>query len=96
MGGITLAWLTGLGIIVYRRVSKDHRPPMPGQLLAASGFFAILALLAEYPPARTTATLLAFGIDLAAYLEVPIVTGGPSAAAAPVQRKAGPTPVPQA
>lgn len=75
MAGITLAWLIGLGIIVYRRVSRDHRPPMPGQLLAASGFFALTALLAEYPPVRTTATLLAFGIDIAAYLEVPIVVG---------------------
>lgn len=75
MGGITLAWLIGEGIIVYRHVSREHRPPVPGTLLASSGFFALCAVLAEYPPARAAATLLAFGIDIAAYLEVPIVVG---------------------
>lgn len=76
MAGITLAWLIGETIIIWRSVARRHRPPMPGQLLASSGFFALCALLAEYPPARATATLLAFGIDIAAYLEVPIVVGG--------------------
>jgi hypothetical protein len=74
VGGITLAWLLGEGIIIWRSVNKNHRPPMPGELLGSSGFFALCALLAEYPPARTTATLLAFGIDLAAYLQAPLVT----------------------
>ena len=96
MAGITLAWLIGESIIIWRSVSKDHRPPMPGKLLASSGFFALTALLAEYPPARTTATLLAFGIDIAAYLQVPIVTGGSpkAAAAAPAPKRPGPGPVP--
>jgi len=80
VGGITIAWLIGEAIIVYRHVSKEHRPPMPGTLLASSGFFALCAVLAEYPPARTAATLLAFGIDIAAYLQVPIVTGQTSSA----------------
>jgi hypothetical protein len=79
LAGVTLAWLIGETIIVWRSVAKNHRPPMPGALLASSGFFALCALLAEYPPARTTATLLAFGIDIAAYLQVPIVVGGPAA-----------------
>lgn len=74
MGGITAAWLIGIGIISWRSVSRNHRPPMPGELLGASGFFALCALIAEYPPARSAATLLAFGIDIAAYLEAPFVT----------------------
>lgn len=74
MGGITLAWLIGIGIISWRSVNREHRPPMPGELLGASGFFALTAVLAEYPPARTAATLLAFGIDIAAFLEAPFVT----------------------
>lgn len=74
MGGITLAWLIGETIIIWRSVTKNHRPPMPGELLGSAALFALLALLAEYPPARTTATLLAFGIDIAAYLQAPIIT----------------------
>ena len=67
--GLVLAWLAGEGIITYRWV-KAGAPPTPGTLLAASGFFALLALLHEFPPARTTATLLAVGIDVAALLQV--------------------------
>lgn len=77
MGGITVAWLIGEAIIIYRQVAREHHPPVPGTLLASSGFFALCALLAEYAPARPAATLLAFGIDVAAYLEVPIVAPAP-------------------
>ncbi len=99
MAGITLAWLIGETIIIWRSVTKNHRPPMPGELLASAGFFAICALLAEYPPARTTATLLAFGIDIAAYLQAPIITPGKSgtttAATAPPPQRATTGPAPQ-
>lgn len=74
MAGITLAWLIGEGIIVWRSVTRNHRPPMPGELIGSAGLFALLALLAEYQPARTFATVMAFGVDIAAYLEAPFVT----------------------
>jgi hypothetical protein len=67
--GIVIAWVLGEGIITYRW-AKAGAPPTPGTLLRASGFFALCALLGEYPPARTVATMLAFGIDLAAYLQI--------------------------
>jgi hypothetical protein len=76
MAGITLAWLIGEGIIIWRSVGRNHRPPVPGELLASSALFALLALLAEYQPARTTATLIAFGVDLAAWLQAPVITPG--------------------
>jgi hypothetical protein len=82
MAGITLAWLIGEGIIIWRSVGRNHRPPVPGELLASSALFALLALLAEYQPARTTATLIAFGVDLAAWLQAPIITPGKPAPAA--------------
>jgi hypothetical protein len=88
VGGITIAWLAGEAIIIYRHVSKEHRPPMPGQLLGSSGFFALAAVLAEYAPARPAATLLAWGIVIAAYLQVPIVAGGSSTPAAPAAKAA--------
>jgi len=69
MEGLILAWLAGEGIVTWRWV-KAKAPPPPGALLAVSGFFALLAALASYPPARTTATLIAFGIDVAAILQV--------------------------
>ena len=82
MAGITLAWLLGETIIVWRSVAKNHRPPMPGQLLGSSVLFALLAGLAEYQPARTTATLMAFGFDIAALLyqpgKYPNYTGAPA------------------
>jgi hypothetical protein len=83
MAGITLAWLIGETIIVWRSVAKNHRPPMPGELLGSSVFFALLAMLAEYPPARTTATLMAFGVDIAAWLQAPLVTSPAAAASSP-------------
>jgi hypothetical protein len=74
VAGITLAWLIGETIIVWRSVARQHHAPVPGALLGSSGFFALLALLAEYQPARPAATLLAFGIDAAAWLQVPVIT----------------------
>jgi hypothetical protein len=98
VAGITLAWLIGESIIIWRSVNRDHRPPAPGALLGSSALFALLALLAEYQPARTTATLIAFGVDLAAWLEAPIVTPASqpakTTAAAPARPAGGPTPHP--
>lgn len=67
--GIVVAWGVGLSIVGYRWV-KAGAPPTPGVLAGASGFFALLALLHTYPPARTTATLMAVGVDVAALLQV--------------------------
>ena len=67
--GLVMAWLAGEGIITYRWI-KNGAPPTPGALLAASGFFALCALLHEIPQARMVATLLAVGIDVAALMQV--------------------------
>ena len=88
MRGIILAWLIGEGVIVYRSVSKDHSPPVPGALLATSGLFIMLAILAEYDKARFLATAMAFGVDIAAILNLwglgggttPATTTGPTSA----------------
>ena len=83
MPGIVTAWAVGEGIIIYHSVHKRHAPPMPGQLLASSGLFVMLALLAEADGARGVAAALAWGFDAAAFLNLwPSVTGG----------GAGPTP----
>ena len=87
--GLTAAWLFGMGIITYRFVTVKHQPPIPGNLLAASGFFGLLALLAEYQPAAGAAAAIGWGVDLAALLGLfPESVAGPSGtpkAAAPKQ-----------
>lgn len=67
LGGFVAAWLVGEGIIVYRSV-RAKRPPMPAALAASSGLFVILALLAEAAP--TLAAMLAWGFDLAAFMDL--------------------------
>ena len=69
MGGFVLAWGFGEGIVVYRWV-KLKAPPTPGALLWSSVLFAALAVVAQYQPARTTATVAAWGLDLAILLQV--------------------------
>ena len=99
------AWLFGMGLISYRYISRQHQPPIPGSLLAASGLFALLAVVADWEAAAPAAVLAAWGFDLAALLNIlpaslagpktppagggPVVTG-PSAG--PQNRGAAPTP----
>jgi hypothetical protein len=77
MGLFMAAWLIGEGIISYRAVKQTKAPPMPGALLASSGLFALLALAAESDRIRPLATVAAFGIDIAAFMNLyPPITGG--------------------
>ena len=75
---MVLAWLTGEGIIFWRSWKQDQRFPVPGQLLAASFVFAMLAVIAQADRARFAATAAAWGFDIAALLNVlpQIATGG--------------------
>lgn len=96
MGGLVAAWAVGEGIIIFRSVKTAHAPPLPGQLIASSALFVMLALLAESDTARPLATTLAWGFNLAALLNAwPSVTGGAPAAASktasPTSKGAAPT-----
>lgn len=90
MPGIVLAWAVGEGIIIYRAYKVTKAPPMPGQLLASSGLFVMLALLAEADRARFLAAALAWGFDIAALLNVlpQIATGQTNTGPSPVTRAA--------
>ena len=82
MPGIVTAWIVGEGIIFWRSWKQNRRFPVPGQLLAASFIFAMLAVLAEAERARFLATALAWGFDAAALLNVlpQTIAGGGGAA----------------
>lgn len=69
MGGFVLAWLAGESIVVYRW-AKLKAPPTPGALALSSMLFVGLAAVAQYQPARTTATVTAWALDLAILLQV--------------------------
>lgn len=86
MPGIVLAWLTGEGLIFYRSWRQQGRFPVPGQLLAASGIFALLALVAEAPQATFAATAAAWGFDIAAFLNLApdLTTGGTNTGKSPI------------
>lgn len=89
MGPFVMAWLVGEGIIIYRSVKNRHVPPGPGQLLFASGVFVLLAMLAESKSARPLAVTLAWGFDIAAFMNLHGV-GGPK----PSDVKWPPSPLP--
>lgn len=76
--GILLAWAVGIGLVTWRGIKAAHKPVPPGQYLAASGVYVLLALLASYEPAERVAVLLAWGFDLAVLLQVlPEQAAGP-------------------
>ena len=81
MGGFLIAWLVGLSLSIvnetftYRSlegqkvdpsaIKLNPLPPKPGRLLVASGIYVGLAILAESPSMRSTATLMAWGYNVA-------------------------------
>lgn len=65
MRGLVLAWAVGLGILTWRTAQEYHKPPVPGRLLGASMVYVLLALLAEYEPAKRAAVLAAWGFNVA-------------------------------
>lgn len=70
-GGLAAAWLVGVGLVSWRMVHRDHRPPVPGALLGVTGLFAALALTADvFPATAPLVTVTAWGLDVAAFLNV--------------------------
>ena len=70
MAPFILAWLVAEGILTYRTAKATGGPPGPGQLLFSSLLFVALGIIAEAPSARKTAMMLAWGLDIAAFLNL--------------------------
>lgn len=78
MRGVILTWLIAEGIIIVRAVRRDHGPPVPGMLLATSGLFVMLAVLAEAgPDAAKLATMIGAGLDIAGFMHLGGLGGPP-------------------
>lgn len=92
MPGIVLAWLAGEAIIIYRSYKQEHRPPMPGQLLASSALFAALGAMARNKDAAFLAGALAWGFDIAAFynLAPSLMTGNTAQQKATPKKEAKP------
>ena len=75
-----MAWLAGEAILFYRSQKNDHHWPMPGQILAVTGLFAALGLVAQNPEGRFLAAALGWGFDVAAFMNIApeLLTGGTS------------------
>lgn len=81
MGPFLIAWLVGMGLNIthgtwdYKVLAAEKvkpsqtgpsaLPPKPGRMLTASGIYVGLAILAEAPSLRSTATLVAWGYNIA-------------------------------
>jgi hypothetical protein len=56
--------------IIVANPGGAKSPPGPGQLVLSSGVFVLLALLAESEKARPIAVTLAWGFDIAAFMNL--------------------------
>lgn len=88
--GLAAAWLAGMAIVSWRIVHRDHRPPPPGEMAGITGLFLALALVTDVAPvAAPVVTMLAWGLDVAAFLDViPAGLGGQIKQAEKAQSKA--------
>src|SRR5579862_3984919 len=68
MNPITVAWLAEVGIISWRSVKNNARPPLPSELLATFIVFGGLSLLANNPKAAQIANITAGGFVIATLL----------------------------
>jgi hypothetical protein len=68
---ILAAWVAGMGLLTWRELQlSPWRPPPPARYAAASGLYALLGAAAVYQPAAGAAALVAWGFDLALFLQV--------------------------
>lgn len=75
-----VAWAVGMGLLTWRELeASPWRPPPPGRYLAASGLYALLGLVATSQAAAPVAATIAWGFNLALFLQVlPAAAGGPT------------------
>lgn len=68
--GVLVAWLTAEGLVFYRQRKATGGPAMPGQILASSGVFAVLALVAGTEKGKFLGNAMAWGLTLATFMNL--------------------------
>ena len=87
---ILAAWVAGLGLLTWRELQlSPWRPPPPGRYAAASGLYVLLGLTANWQAAAAPAAMIAWGFDLALFLQLlpETVARSTKTAAAPAAAK---------
>jgi hypothetical protein len=68
---ILAAWAAGLGLLTWRELQlSPWRPPPPGRYAAASGLYALLGAAASWDAAAAPAAMIAWGFNLALFLQI--------------------------
>jgi hypothetical protein len=71
VGGLGGAWLAGMAITGWRQVRQSGHMPVPASLIAVTGLFVALGIIAEAAPSTArVVTLTAWGLDLAGLLRI--------------------------
>jgi hypothetical protein len=71
MGGLGGAWAVGMAITGWRQVRQSGHMPVPASLMAVTGLFVALGIIAEAAPVTArVVTLTAWGLDLAGLLRI--------------------------
>lgn len=102
MNGITAPWVAEVGLITWRTVRKDSRPPLPSELLATFIVFGTVSVIAVRQP--RIASVFGWGIVIATGLNFfPSVvapkgskTSNPTSGTGAVENPFGPVPAPVA
>lgn len=74
MNGVVLPWLAEIGIISWRTVKQDGRPPLPSEIVATFIVFGSISLLANSQPQLASA--LGWGFVIATAVNVWDTTSG--------------------
>lgn len=70
MNGLFAAWIAETVIITWRSFTREQRPPLPSEFVAAYVIFGTLGLIAESPTARPAAVAVGWGLVVATVLRL--------------------------
>lgn len=72
---VQVPWMVEIGIITWRSVKKEKRPPLPSEILASFIVFGAFSLI----PNDRIASLMSWGIVIASALNIlPSIVSGPT------------------
>lgn len=70
MTALVLAFMAETGLVSWRSVNTNKRPPFPSELVAPVLAYGVLGAVASYRPAATGAALVGWGLVAATFLNL--------------------------